>query len=256
MQLARVLVCFFTVWAGDPASAQAQVSDEVILVLDISENGHPSPQLVRHLERQLERSSHKVHPSAMLHPEQRALRDQRLLIELASKTKSRLILWGDVQSTSDRKQRIELQLFDAASPENGGLDDFLVCPQEQLDVALPELADRLLGKFQRDKGQPGLVVVPPKPVAIAVRPREGRYRGPSTLRKAFGISIGVLAATALSGAIALNFLHGKATDRGPCPSGEKTPRDCVYNNTALFATGYSVAGVLALGSWLTLALPQ
>lgn len=131
-----------------------------MLVLDISEEGHNSPQLIAQIEKQLARNGHPVQTSALLRSEQRALRDQRALIELARQTQSRLLVWGDVQTSGDRKKLMQLQLFDAASPGDS-VPEFDVCRQEQLRVALACGQATILVKIGTLVGTTSLLVYTP-----------------------------------------------------------------------------------------------
>lgn len=256
MRALSFLIAFWVIAMGSLTDARAQVRDEVLLILDVKENDRFSPHLTGLLERQLGRTGHRLQPSERLRPEQRSLRDERRLVELSRETETRLLLWGEVRATSDGRRAIDMWLFDAAAPASGGVYDFLRCRPEQLDTALPELAERILATFQQTHGKTVPVVVPDKKPVVA-KPVEGNKRRLPRWRLGLAGSLGVLAAATLAGSITLSVLHGQPDKNGVCqPGHDLMRRSCVFNYTGPMIGGYVLTGLLGAGAWLTLALPS
>lgn len=252
----RAFCLLITAWAmvmSVPRLGRAQVSNEVLLVLEVRENERFSGRLTQHLEKQLERTGHQISPTAKLRPEQRLYRDERHLIELSQETRSRLLLWGEVRDSGDGRRGIELWLFDASAPASGGQYDFQRCRAEQLDEILPQLAERILATLHKAPSAPPAKPAPPPPPKSA----ELRKRGLPPWRIGLAVSLGGLGIGLLSGAIVLHTQQGKPNDNAVCLSGEQTTvHSCVNNNTGLLVGGYALTGLAAVGAWLAVALPS
>lgn len=225
-----------------------------MLILSVVAQGKHSPELTSHLETQLRRAGWKVAPDSAITATDRAAREGQDLAQIAQRTGTRLILWGEVVALEGPERRIYMLVYDALKgrPE----PKTRVCSFSQVETELVKVGSQLVQLVTRAEPQEekrvksASLLPPPQPVE---RPRLPRWR------RGLAAALGILAAGSLAMSIALTVTDDKAPGSGGDGCGYLRSEhggvtSCTRLNMPIYATGYAAAGVLGAGMITTLAV--
>lgn len=133
-----------------PRTTQA-VPSRTLMVLNISEAGHPQEPLRAHVSEFLKHTGVKVVDTPRLPAVKRSCEESKCLNQVAEEHRAQLILGARVVRHSARDRIIYMWLYD--SRDGGDHSEQSVCDVRDLEDRLHELAGKLVGPYLQE-GEP------------------------------------------------------------------------------------------------------
>lgn len=247
-----VVTCWLLLPAVGQANGVPAVEEPIVLVLSVISQGKHSPELTSHLESQLRRAGWKVAPDSEISATDRSAREGQELTQLAQRTGSRLVLWGEVAELEGPDRRIYMLVYDALKRRSE--PKTRVCSFSQVEAELVKIGSLVVQQVTRSENQTEQRA---KPVALLPTPKPMERPKLPRWRRGLAAALGILAAGSLAISIALTVTDGKApgSGRNACSylrSDHDGVTSCTRFNMPIYAAGYSVAGVLGAGMITTL----
>lgn len=248
--LAATMVLILT---GFSAQALAVPSDKAVLILEVRDGSRQSPRLAAQLEEALQRRGFSFVSSRLLSAGERACRAAAGCLQgIGQKHQVSYVIWALLKDT--QAHRRFLQVWTLRIADQRPAQDARISSAEQTEEALAELTEQVLLSYGEQTGSAGAAVLE-QPEHL----QRLTVQGLAPWRKGVAISLGLLSAILLGGAITMTLLDGKriGMNCGPDPKEAGAPpnHNCVFNGITGYGISYAGAGLLAAGAGLTVGLP-
>lgn len=266
--LRSVCISVVATLLASSATVEAQPTDERVLVVGVSKTKGSDGRLAKSLSEHLQHAGMMLTEGA-LSASDRACESLDCLEELAKREGAQMALTAKVQENAPNSFFITMALFDAA--RRAPFQETALCDQcnhEALVGKLSDLADKLVSQCREARQHPNsgnptqapyvpsVPLVPLPGTDPVQRPQVQQGFKLSPQRKILAGVLGGAAGAALITSIALAATNGNRTSLG-CDLRTDVKSDyCELHNIPVFATGFALTGVLAVGLGFTLFWPE
>ncbi len=242
-------------WAAPQRSA---------LVLSITEEGKQQDSLRTQVEELVQRAGARVIVEGSLSSSARACGEPTCLGKLASEHRVELILAARISRHSRHERMVDMWIYDAKSGKDKTGNE--LCDVRDMKDCVTGLAGKLIGPQLVEPHEGSATstaasgISTPKAAVVLnnLAPSDRRQRESSgslpAWRKGLGLGLGLLAAGALVTAVGAHIKNGRDGESTTCMA--VPDASCRYELTSVFVPSYVAAGVLGIGTVLSLTLPN